>query len=191
MANDVTTSEEVVEQAADVAVETSEEVVQNVEETPVEEKPKKARKSSKKSKTEETTESELPPTEEGSVDKTEKEAAELEADEDAAAEVEESGKLDIITDAEISEAPQENENVKSHFYKFRKEGIQLGLDPAGFVSTILMKKFRFGVILRNKDQDYCNEANKVISYVKSALNKLNDPDIVVHIEQVQDFYFRV
>ena len=55
MASDVTTSEEVVEQAADVAVETSEEVVQNVEETPVEEKPKKAKKSSKKSKTEETT----------------------------------------------------------------------------------------------------------------------------------------
>lgn len=85
-----------------------------------------------------------------------------------------------MDDAKTAEVPEEgNENIKAHFYRFRKEGFQLGLDPNGFVSTVLMKKFRFGFVMKNTEVDFINEQNKCISYVKAALNKLNDPDIVV------------
>lgn len=169
MAN-MTTENEVVEQAADVAVETSSEVeTQEASETV--EETKKTKKSSKKStkNAEETSEND-----EGKV----KEEESVEADEDAAADASE--ELNIMDDAKTAEVPEEgNENLKAHFYRFRKEGFQLGLDPNGFVSTILMKKFRFGIVLKDTDADYIDSANKCISFVKSALNKLNDPDVVV------------
>ena len=174
MANE-TTENVVVEQAADVAVETSTEVTQEVAET-VEEKPKKTRKSSKKS-TEPVTEESTSEDNEGKIVET-KEEESVEADEDAAADASE--ELNIMDDAKTAEVPEEgNENLKAHFYRFRKEGFQLGLDPNGFVSTVLMKKFRFGFVIKNTEVDFINEQNKCISYVKAALNKLNDPDIVV------------
>ena len=74
---------------------------------------------------------------------------------------------------------EEKPNEKAHFYKFRKEGFLLELDPNGFVSTILMKKFRFGIVMKNPDVDFAALSNKCMSFVKSALNKLNDPDIMV------------
>lgn len=167
---DMTTENEVVEQAADVAVETSSEVeTQEASETV--EETKKTKKSSKKStkSAEETSEND-----EGKA----KEEESVEADEDAAADASE--ELNIMDDAKTAEVPEEgNENLKAHFYRFRKEGFQLGLDPNGFVSTILMKKFRFGIVLKDTDADYIDGANKCISFVKSALNKLNDPDVVV------------
>ena len=165
MANDETTNtEEVVqEKVADVAVETSEEI-QN--ETAVEEKPKKTKKSSKKK-------AEVVPEVLSEEDK----EKEIEADEDAASEA--SKDLNIMDDAKTAEVPEESENVKAHFYKFRKEGFQLGLDPNGFVSTVLMKKFRFGFIMNNNTVDFVTVQNKCISYVKAALNKLNDPDTMV------------
>lgn len=173
MANE-TTENEVVEQATDVVEETSTEEVKQEEivETPTEELPKK-RKSSKKTPVEETVPEETTSETEGV--KTEEQS--VEADEDAAADASE--ELNIMDDAKTAEVPEESENVKAHFYKFRKEGFQLGLDPNGFLSTILMKKFRFGVVLKDTNVDYVDEANKCISFVKSALNKLNDPDIVV------------
>lgn len=166
MAN-MTTENEVVEQAADVAVETSSEVeTQEASET-VEETKKSSKKSTKSA--EETSEND-----EGKA----KEEESVEADEDAAADASE--ELNIMDDAKTAEVPEEgNENLKAHFYRFRKEGFQLGLDPNGFVSTILMKKFRFGIVLKDTDADYIDGANKCISFVKSALNKLNDPDVVV------------
>ena len=174
MANE-TTENEVVEQAADVAVETSTEVTQEVAEI-VEEKPKKAKKSSKKS-TEPVAEESTSEDNEGKIVET-KEEESVEADEDAAADASE--ELNIMDDAKTAEVPEEgNENIKAHFYRFRKEGFQLGLDPNGFVSTVLMKKFRFGFVIKNTEVDFINEQNKCISYVKAALNKLNDPDIVV------------
>lgn len=174
MANE-TTENVVVEQAADVAVETSSEVTQEVAET-VEEKPKKTKKSSKKS-TEPVAEESTSEDNEGKVIE-EKEEESVEADEDAAADASE--ELNIMDDAKTAEVPEEgNENIKAHFYRFRKEGFQLGLDPNGFVSTVLMKKFRFGFVMKNTEVDFINEQNKCISYVKAALNKLNDPDIVV------------
>ena len=137
MANE-TTENVVVEQAADVAVETSTEVTQEVAET-VEEKPKKTRKSSKKS-TEPVTEESTSEDNEGKVVE-EKEEESVEADEDAAADASE--ELNIMDDAKTAEVPEEgNENIKAHFYRFRKEGFQLGLDPNGFVSTVLMKKLK-------------------------------------------------
>ena len=151
MANE-TTENEVVEQAADVAVETSTEVTDTVEESTSEDN---------KGKVVET-----------------KEEESVEADEDAAADASE--ELNIMDDAKTVEVPEEgNENLKAHFYRFRKEGFQLGLDPNGFVSTVLMKKFRFGFVIKNTEVDFINEQNKCISYVKAALNKLNDPDIIV------------
>ena len=174
MANE-TTENEVVEQAADVAVEASTEVTKEVAET-VEEKTKKARKSSKKS-TETVAEESTSEDNGGKVVKA-KEEESVEADEDAAADASE--ELNIMDDAKTAEVPEEgNENLKAHFYRFRKEGFQLGLDPNGFVSTVLMKKFRFGFVMKNTEVDFINEHNKCISYVKAALNKLNDPDIVV------------
>ena len=170
MANE-TTENEVVEQAADVAVETSTEVTDTVEE-----KPKKTRKSSNKS-TETVVEESTSEDNKGKVVET-KEEESVEADEDAAADASE--ELNIMDDAKTVEVPEEgNENLKAHFYRFRKEGFQLGLDPNGFVSTVLMKKFRFGFVIKNTEVDFINEQNKCISYVKAALNKLNDPDIIV------------
>ena len=175
MANE-TTENEVVEQAADVAVETSTEVTQEVTET-VEEKPKKTRKSSKKS-TETVAEETTSEEDNGGKVVEVKEEESVEADEDAAADA--SAELNIMDDAKTAEIPEEgNENIKAHFYKFRKEGFQLGLDPNGFVSTVLMKKFRFGFVMKNNDVDFVNEQNKCISYVKAALNKIDDPDIIV------------
>lgn len=150
----------------DVSVETSEEV-KNVEEgvvteepEVVEEKPSKKKKSSKKT------------TEEETVKESEEES--MEAEEDAASEASE--ELNIMDDAKTSE---ENENEKAHFYKFRKEGFLLELDPNGFVSTILMKKFRFGVVIKDSNVDFESAKNKCLSFVKTALNKLHDEDIVV------------
>jgi len=175
MANDETTENEVVEQTADVAVEASTEVTQEVAET-VEEKPKKTKKSSKKST--ETVAEETTSEDNGGKVVEAKEEESVEADEDAAADASE--ELNIMDDAKTAEVPEEgNENLKAHFYRFRKEGFQLGLDPNGFVSTVLMKKFRFGFVMKNTEVDFINEQNKCISYVKAALNKLNDPDIVV------------
>ena len=174
MANE-TTENEVVEQVADVAVETSVEVTQEVTEIS-EEKPKKTRKSSKKS-TEPVAEESTSEDNEGKVVEM-KEEESVEADEDAAADASE--ELNIMDDAKTAEVPEEgNENLKAHFYRFRKEGFQLGLDPNGFVSTVLMKKFRFGFVMKDTNVDFINERNKCISYIKAALNKLNDPDIVV------------
>lgn len=165
---EVTTQEEVVQaQATEV---TSVEESTNVSEEVAETTPaKKTKKSSKKKAVEEVTE----PTEEGKVE-TEDKA--VEAEEDAASEASE--ELNIMDDAKTAEVP-EDENVKAHFYRFKKEGFQLGLDPAGFISTILMKKFRFGIVINSEKIDFMKEVEKCKSYVKSALNKLNDPDIMV------------
>lgn len=93
--------------------------------------------------------------------------------------VEASEELNIMDDAKTIEIPEENENTKAHFYRFRREGFKLNLDPNGFVSTILMKKFRFGIILKSEDVDFIEAADKCLSFVMAALNKINDPDIVV------------
>lgn len=155
---ETTENEVVVEQAADVAVETSTEVEKEIT-------------------TKTVMEESISEDNGGNVVEV-KEEESVEADEDAAADASE--ELNIMDDAKTAEVPEEgNENLKAHFYRFRKEGFQLGLDPNGFVSTVLMKKFRFGFVMKNTKVDFINEQNKCISYVKAALNKLNDPDIIV------------
>lgn len=168
MANEETTNEVVEEttMAEDVTVETSttEEVQQTETEVIEEDKPKK-KKSSKKTE-------EPVAVEEGKEEETPEETTE--AEEDAASEASE--ELNLMDDKKTAE---EKPNEKAHFYKFRKEGFLLELDPNGFVSTVLMKKFRFGIVMKKPDVDFAALSNKCTSFVKSALNKLNDPDIMV------------